>query len=100
MLCSFFFLAKIFVLLSDFENTWANPLIKPLKSTRFLLSVLKDVLRSKIKKTYNSGDSPVVTRLTTSPPVKYLTNGERTGSSAEKSPMVVCERPALSKSTE
>jgi hypothetical protein len=32
-------------------------------------------------KTYNSGDSPVVTHLTTSPPVKGLTCGERTGSS-------------------
>ncbi|ENI01519.1 hypothetical protein COCC4DRAFT_147898, partial [Bipolaris maydis ATCC 48331] len=34
-------------------------------------------------KTYNSGDSPVVTRLTTSPPVEDLTCGERTRASAE-----------------
>ncbi|EMD86455.1 hypothetical protein COCHEDRAFT_1115963 [Bipolaris maydis C5] len=33
-------------------------------------------------KTYNSGDSPVVSHLTTSPPVEDLTCGERTGSSA------------------
>ncbi|KAF1942817.1 hypothetical protein EJ02DRAFT_344672, partial [Clathrospora elynae] len=32
-------------------------------------------------KTYNSRDSPVVTHLTTSPPVRGLTCGERTGSS-------------------
>ncbi|ENI04057.1 hypothetical protein COCC4DRAFT_140978, partial [Bipolaris maydis ATCC 48331] len=32
-------------------------------------------------KTYNSGDSPVVTRLTTSPPVESLTCGEQTRSS-------------------
>ncbi|ENI08126.1 hypothetical protein COCC4DRAFT_130744, partial [Bipolaris maydis ATCC 48331] len=33
------------------------------------------------KKTYNSGDSPVVSHLTTSPPVKDLTCGERTRAS-------------------
>jgi hypothetical protein len=33
-----------------------------------------------IAKTYNSGDSPVVTHLTTSPPVSCLTRAERTGS--------------------
>jgi hypothetical protein len=32
-------------------------------------------------KTYNSGDSPVVTHLTTSPPVRCLSTAERTGSS-------------------
>jgi hypothetical protein len=32
------------------------------------------------KKTYNSGDSPVVTHLTTSPPVRCLNRAERTGS--------------------
>jgi hypothetical protein len=31
-------------------------------------------------KTYNSGDSPVVTHLTTSPPVRCLNRAERTGS--------------------
>ncbi|ENI00951.1 hypothetical protein COCC4DRAFT_90364, partial [Bipolaris maydis ATCC 48331] len=36
----------------------------------------------KEKKTYNSRDSPVVSHLTTSPPVEDLTCGERTGSSA------------------
>ncbi|ENI01629.1 hypothetical protein COCC4DRAFT_147362 [Bipolaris maydis ATCC 48331] len=46
--------------------------------------------KHKRSKTYDSGDSPVVSHLTTSPPVKYLTNGERTGSSAEKLPMAVC----------
>jgi hypothetical protein len=30
--------------------------------------------------TYNSGDSPVVTHLTTSPPVRCLNRAERTGS--------------------
>jgi hypothetical protein len=34
----------------------------------------------KNKKTYNSGDSPVVTHLTTSPPIHCLTRAERTGS--------------------
>ncbi|KAF2849859.1 hypothetical protein T440DRAFT_532798 [Plenodomus tracheiphilus IPT5] len=34
-----------------------------------------------IKKTYNSGDSPVVTHLTTNPPVHCLSTAERTGSS-------------------
>ncbi|ENI02758.1 hypothetical protein COCC4DRAFT_143976, partial [Bipolaris maydis ATCC 48331] len=34
-----------------------------------------------IQKTYNSGDSPVVTHLTTSPPVKGLTCGEQTRAS-------------------
>ena len=32
------------------------------------------------KKTYNSGDSLVVTHLTTSPPVHCLSKAERTGS--------------------
>jgi hypothetical protein len=38
--------------------------------------------RSSVKtaKTYNSGDSPVVTHLTTSPPVRCLNRAERTGS--------------------
>jgi hypothetical protein len=35
---------------------------------------------SMVQKTYNSGDSPVVTHLTTNPPVKGLSCGERTGS--------------------
>jgi hypothetical protein len=35
---------------------------------------------SKTAKTYNSGDSPVVTHLTTSPPVRCLNMAERTGS--------------------
>jgi hypothetical protein len=34
----------------------------------------------KVQKTYNSGDSPVVTHLTTSPPVRCLNRAERTGS--------------------
>jgi hypothetical protein len=34
------------------------------------------------KKTYDSGDSPVVTHLTTNPPVSRLTRAERTGSRA------------------
>jgi hypothetical protein len=33
-----------------------------------------------LAKTYNSGDSPVVTHLTTSPPVRCLNRAERTGS--------------------
>jgi hypothetical protein len=37
-------------------------------------------MRSKKKKTFNSGDSPVVTHLTTSPPVRCLNRAERTGS--------------------
>jgi hypothetical protein len=32
------------------------------------------------QKTYNSGDSPVVTHLTTNPPVTSLSTAERTGS--------------------
>ncbi|AEO57110.1 hypothetical protein MYCTH_2058054, partial [Thermothelomyces thermophilus ATCC 42464] len=32
------------------------------------------------KKTYNTGDSPVVTDLSTSPAVSSLSKGERTGS--------------------
>jgi hypothetical protein len=36
---------------------------------------------SKNKKTYNSGYSPVVTHLTTNPPVHCLSTAERTGSS-------------------
>jgi hypothetical protein len=43
-------------------------------------------------KTYNSGDSPVVTHLTTSPPVEGLTCGEQTGSGVCPSPVVVCGR--------
>jgi hypothetical protein len=34
----------------------------------------------KSPKTYNSGDSPVVTHLTTNPPVRCLNRAERTGS--------------------
>jgi hypothetical protein len=36
--------------------------------------------KKKSTKTYNSGDSPVVTHLTTSPPVRCLNRAERTGS--------------------
>jgi hypothetical protein len=36
--------------------------------------------RFTLVKTYNSGDSPVVTHLTTSPPVRCLNRAERTGS--------------------
>ncbi|AEO53825.1 hypothetical protein MYCTH_2050866 [Thermothelomyces thermophilus ATCC 42464] len=36
--------------------------------------------KSKEKKTYNTGDSPVVTDLSTSPAVSSLSRGERTGS--------------------
>jgi hypothetical protein len=35
---------------------------------------------ARMAKTYNSGDSPVVTHLTTSPPVTSLSTAERTGS--------------------
>ncbi|RMZ69992.1 PA domain-containing [Pyrenophora seminiperda CCB06] len=42
-------------------------------------SVLSFVQR-KEQKTYNSGDSPVVTHLTTNPPVHRLSTAERTGS--------------------
>lgn len=45
---------------------------------------------AKRAKTYNSGYSPVVTHLTTNPPVEGLTYGERTGPGATISPMVVC----------
>jgi hypothetical protein len=41
-------------------------------------------------KTYNSGDSPVVTHLTTNPPVSCLSTAERTGSADYQDPMVVC----------
>ncbi len=43
-------------------------------------------------KTYNSGDSLVVTHLTTNPPVSCLSTAERTGSAIIQDPMVVCER--------
>jgi hypothetical protein len=36
--------------------------------------------RKGISKTYNSGDSPVVTHLTTNPPITSLSTAERTGS--------------------
>jgi hypothetical protein len=36
--------------------------------------------KERLVKTYNSGDSPVVTHLTTSPPVRCLNRAERTGS--------------------
>jgi hypothetical protein len=48
-------------------------------------------VRKKIK-TYNSGDSPVVTHLTTNPPVSCLSTAERTGSAGCQDPMVVCDR--------
>ena len=37
-------------------------------------------IEAKKAKTYNSGDSPVVTHLTTNPPISCLTRAERTGS--------------------
>jgi hypothetical protein len=37
-------------------------------------------LDTKMAKTYNSGDSLVVTHLTTNPPVSCLSTAERTGS--------------------
>ena len=40
-----------------------------------------ETLKKSSQKTYNSGYSPVVTHLTTNPPVEGLTRGERTGSS-------------------
>jgi hypothetical protein len=48
--------------------------------------------KKKMAKTYNSGDSPVVTHLTTSPPVHRLSTAERTGSAVFRCPMVVCEK--------
>jgi hypothetical protein len=47
-------------------------------------------------KTYNSGDSPVVTHLTTNPPVSCLSTAERTGSAGRQDPMVVCEEIVIS----
>ena len=44
-----------------------------------------------MQKTYNSGDSPVVTHPSTNPPVSCLSTAERTGSAVSKDPMVVCE---------
>jgi hypothetical protein len=40
-------------------------------------------------KTYNSGDSLVVTHLTTNPPVSCLNRAERTGSLVVSCPVVV-----------
>ena len=40
-----------------------------------------DLSNKKAQKTYNSGYSPVVTHLTTNPPVHCLSTAERTGSS-------------------
>jgi hypothetical protein len=40
-----------------------------------------DVQAKRMPKTYNSGDSLVVTHLTTNPPVQCLSTAERTGSS-------------------
>ena len=42
----------------------------------------KEEEKSKKKKAYNTGDSPVVTDPTTSPALSGLTRGERTGSRA------------------
>jgi hypothetical protein len=44
-------------------------------------AVLQTGKRAKKTKTYNSGYSPVVTHLTTNPPVHCLSTAERTGSS-------------------
>jgi hypothetical protein len=44
------------------------------------ISALLDEPKKRKAKTYNSGDSPVVTHLTTSPPVRCLNRAERTGS--------------------
>jgi hypothetical protein len=55
-----------------------------------------DISRSKKKiMTYNSGDSLVVTHLTTNPPVDCLGTAERTGSAVIQSPMVVCAQPLM-----
>ncbi|KAF2468195.1 uncharacterized protein BDR25DRAFT_58543 [Lindgomyces ingoldianus] len=43
-------------------------------------------------KTYNSRYSPVVTHLSTNPPVSRLTIRDRTGSGRTLDPMVVCAR--------
>jgi hypothetical protein len=43
---------------------------------------VKEEEKSKNLKTYNSGDSLVVTHLTTNPPVSCLNRAERTGSLA------------------
>ena len=47
---------------------------------------------AKRTKTYNSGDSLVVTHLTTNPPVSCLSTAERTGSAVSQDPVVVCGR--------
>jgi hypothetical protein len=49
-------------------------------------------IENTMAKTYNSGDSPMVTHLTTSPPVKGLTYEDRTGFCALLFPVVVCGR--------
>jgi hypothetical protein len=41
----------------------------------------KEMQKETDAKTYNSGDSLVVTHLTTNPPVQCLSTAERTGSS-------------------
>jgi hypothetical protein len=48
--------------------------------TELLVAPFSLYANSKRAKTYNSGDSPVVTHLTTSPPVHCLYEAERTGS--------------------
>ena len=47
--------------------------------------------QKEMSKTYNSGDSPVVTHPSTNPPVSCLSTAERTGSAVCQNPMVVCE---------
>jgi hypothetical protein len=47
----------------------------------------KNGSRAKMAKTYNSGDSLVVTHSTTNPPVSYLNRAERTGSLATSCPV-------------
>jgi hypothetical protein len=54
-------------------------------NARYLISLYVHVLGKQkniqnVDKTYNSGDSPVVTHLTTNPPFTGLSTAERTGS--------------------
>ena len=60
------------------KETWrprSPQVLRPVMQRRFLLHRQK-----KMAKTYNSGDSLVVTHLTTNPPVSCLYMAERTGS--------------------
>jgi hypothetical protein len=57
------------------------PLLANCAAVKKISSCIHRHMEAKTTKTYNSGYSPVVTHLTTNPPVHCLSTAERTGSS-------------------